>query len=151
MNKFHPPASFWNCKFAKFCVNEFWQQWSWKEYPCTNSANAENVVCKWSLVRLRFLILRPWVIRWLYCFAVFWSVIYHVVTWLWLYWGLVSFVSLQKITGNSGNTVYLTWNRSTWQFLSFGEQNYDIIFGNEERWVSHPPLPPPNIGRSYYM
>ena len=63
----------------------------------------------------------------------------------------MSFFSLQKITGNSRNTVYLTGNRSTWQFWSFGEHNNEIIFGNEERWVSHPPLPPPNMRRSYYM
>ena len=90
-------------------------------------------------------------------FCCFWSVSCHVMTWLRLYWGLVTFVSLQKVTGKYRNTVCSTGDRSTWQFWCFGEHNnyahnyYEIIFGNEERWVSHPPLLPPNIGRSYYM
>ena len=54
-------------------------------------------------------------------FCCFWSVSYHVMTWLRLYWGLVSFFFLQKITGKYRNTVYLTGDMSTWQFWSFGE------------------------------
>ena len=49
-SKFHHQVSFSKYKVAKFCINEFPGQYSWKEYPRIKSANAKNFAFKWGLV-----------------------------------------------------------------------------------------------------
>ena len=49
-SKFHHQVSFSKHKVAKFCINEFPGQYSWKEYPRIKSANAKNFAFKRGLV-----------------------------------------------------------------------------------------------------
>ena len=49
-SKFHHQVSFSKYKVAKFCINEFPGQYSWKEYPRIKSANAKNFAFKRGLV-----------------------------------------------------------------------------------------------------
>ena len=49
-SKFHHQVSFSKYKVAKFCINEFPGQHSWKEYPRIKSANAKNFAFKRGLV-----------------------------------------------------------------------------------------------------
>ena len=49
-SKFHHQASFWRWKVAKFCINKFPRQESWKEHSRPKSANAKSFAYKRGLV-----------------------------------------------------------------------------------------------------
>ena len=49
-SKFHHQVSFSKYKVAKFYINEFPMQFSWKEYPRTYSADEKNFAYKRGLV-----------------------------------------------------------------------------------------------------
>ena len=50
MSKFHHQASFWRWKVAKFGINKFPRQESWKEHSRPKSANAKSFAYKRGLV-----------------------------------------------------------------------------------------------------